>query len=205
MCSKSLELCPTLCNSWTVAYQCPLSRGFTRQDCFCCESRSVMSDSLRLHGLHSLWNSPGQNAGADSHSLPQWIFPTQERTQVSRTAGGFFTPRSHQGRPRQDYLSGLPCPSQRDLPNPGMEPSPYGTLFCLLHWQEGFLKLVPLGSPAYAYQNRIYIDFTSINLGSHLVPIWEPYSAGLNSAVFLDDRMKRISLVAHVIKNLPAV
>ena len=27
------------------------------------ESRSVMSDSLRPHGLYSPWNSPGQNTG----------------------------------------------------------------------------------------------------------------------------------------------
>ena len=28
------------------------------------ESRSVVSDSLRFHGLHSPWNSPSQNTGA---------------------------------------------------------------------------------------------------------------------------------------------
>ena len=36
-----------------------------------------MSDSLRPHGLHSLWNSPGQNTGVGSLSLLQGIFPTQ--------------------------------------------------------------------------------------------------------------------------------
>ena len=41
------------------------------------ESRSVMSDSLRPHGLYSLWNSPGQNPGVGSPSLLQGIFPTQ--------------------------------------------------------------------------------------------------------------------------------
>ena len=41
------------------------------------ESRSVVSDSLRCHGLYSPWNSPGQNTGMGSHSLPQGIFPTQ--------------------------------------------------------------------------------------------------------------------------------
>ena len=34
------------------------------------ESRSVMSDSLRPHGLYSPWNSPGQNTGVGSLSLP---------------------------------------------------------------------------------------------------------------------------------------
>ena len=47
------------------------------------ESHSVMSDSLWPHGLHSPWNSLGQNTGEGSLSL----LPTQ----VSRIAGGFFT------------------------------------------------------------------------------------------------------------------
>ena len=34
-------------------------------------------DSLRLDGLYSPWNSPGQNAGVGSLSLLQGIFPTQ--------------------------------------------------------------------------------------------------------------------------------
>ena len=41
------------------------------------ESRSVISYSLRPHGLYSPWNAPGQNTGKGSHSLLQWIFPTQ--------------------------------------------------------------------------------------------------------------------------------
>ena len=41
------------------------------------ESHSVMSDSLRPHGLYSPWNSPGQNIGVGSLSLLQGIFPTQ--------------------------------------------------------------------------------------------------------------------------------
>ena len=41
------------------------------------ESHSVMSNSLRPHGLYSPWNFPGQNTGVDSLSLLQGIFPTQ--------------------------------------------------------------------------------------------------------------------------------
>ena len=41
------------------------------------ESRSVLSDSLRPHGLYCQWNSPGQNTGVGSLSLLQGIFPTQ--------------------------------------------------------------------------------------------------------------------------------
>ena len=55
------------------------------------ESRSVMIDSLWPNGLHSPWNSPGQNTGVGSLSLLQGIFPTRDQTQVSLIAGGFFT------------------------------------------------------------------------------------------------------------------
>ena len=41
------------------------------------ESCSAGSNSLRLHTLHSRWNSPGQNTGVGSLSLLQEIFPTQ--------------------------------------------------------------------------------------------------------------------------------
>ena len=41
------------------------------------ESHSVMSNSLRPHGLYSLWNSPGQNTGVVSLSLLQGIIPTR--------------------------------------------------------------------------------------------------------------------------------
>ena len=40
------------------------------------ESRSVLPDSLRPQGLNSPWDSPGQNPGVGSLSLPQEI-PTQ--------------------------------------------------------------------------------------------------------------------------------
>ena len=38
---------------------------------------SVVSNSLRSHGLYSPWNSPGQDIGVGSCSLLQGIFPTQ--------------------------------------------------------------------------------------------------------------------------------
>ena len=41
------------------------------------ESCSVVSNSLWPHGLHSSWNSPGQNIGVGSCCLLQGIFPTQ--------------------------------------------------------------------------------------------------------------------------------
>ena len=41
------------------------------------ESHSVVSNSLRPHGLYSPWNSPGQNTGVGSLSLLQGSFQIQ--------------------------------------------------------------------------------------------------------------------------------
>ena len=55
------------------------------------ESRSVVSNSLRPHGVDSPWNSPGQNTGVGSFSLLQGISSQpRDRTQVSRIAGRRF-------------------------------------------------------------------------------------------------------------------
>ena len=43
---------------------------------------------------------------------------------------------------RQEYWSGLPLPSLRDLPNPETELG----LLCLLHWRVGSLPLEPTGN-----------------------------------------------------------
>ena len=50
------------------------------------ESRSVMSDSLRSHGLYSPWNSPGQNTGENNLSFLQGIFPTQGQNPHCRSS-----------------------------------------------------------------------------------------------------------------------
>ena len=42
------------------------------------------------------------------------------------------------GLARQEYWSGLPFPTSRDLPNPGIETAP---LNVYLHWQAGSLPL----------------------------------------------------------------
>ena len=48
---------------------------------------------------------------------------------------------------RQDYWSGLPCPSPGDLPDPGIKPMSLMSL----HWQPGSLLLVPPGEPKIGY------------------------------------------------------
>ena len=49
----------------------------TKEGILVSKSRSVTSHSLRLHGLYSPRNSPGQNTGVGRLSLLQGIFPTQ--------------------------------------------------------------------------------------------------------------------------------
>ena len=55
------------------------------------ENCSVVSESLRHHGLYSPWNSPCQNTRMGSLSLLQGIFTTQGSNPSLHIAGGFFT------------------------------------------------------------------------------------------------------------------
>ena len=63
-------------------------------------SRSVVSDSLRPHGLHSRWNSPGQNTGVGNLSLLQGIFPTQGSNPSLPHCRWILYQLSHKGRPK---------------------------------------------------------------------------------------------------------
>ena len=63
-------------------------------------------DSLQPQELYSPWNSPGQNTGVGSLSLLQGIFQPRDGTQVSCTAGGFFTDRATSG----PVVHGAPTP-----------------------------------------------------------------------------------------------
>ena len=63
------------------------------------ENHSVVSDSLRPHGLYSPWNSPGQNTGVGSHSVLQGIFPTQGSNPGLPHCMQILYQLSHQGSP----------------------------------------------------------------------------------------------------------
>ena len=66
-----------------------------------CESCSVLSDSLRSHGLYNLWNSPIlENTGVGSLSLLQGIFPTQGTNSGPLHCRWILSQLSHQGSPR---------------------------------------------------------------------------------------------------------
>ena len=64
------------------------------------ESRSVVSDSLRPHRLHSPWNSPSQNTGVGSIPLLQGIFPTQGSNPGLPHCRQILYQLSHEGSPR---------------------------------------------------------------------------------------------------------
>ena len=64
------------------------------------ESCSVVSDSLRPHGLYSPWNSPGQNTGVGSCSLLQGIFQTQGWNPGLPHCRRILYQLSHKGTPR---------------------------------------------------------------------------------------------------------
>ena len=63
------------------------------------ESHSVVSNSLRPHGLYSPWNSPGQNTGVGSLSLLQGIFPTQGLNPCLPHCRQILYQLSHKGNP----------------------------------------------------------------------------------------------------------
>ena len=71
-------------------------------------SHSVVSVSLRLHGLYSPWNSPGQNTGVGSPSLFQGIFPTQGSNPGLLPCRRILDQLSHQRSPR--ILEWMACP-----------------------------------------------------------------------------------------------
>ena len=74
-------------------------REFMLSPFFGSESHSVMSHSLRPHGLYSPWNSLGQNTGEGSLSLLQGIFPTQGSNPVLPYCRWFLYQLSHKGSP----------------------------------------------------------------------------------------------------------
>ena len=64
------------------------------------ESRSVVSNLLRPHGLYSPWNSPDQNTGVGSLFLLRGIFPTQGSNPGLPHYRWILYQLSHMGSPR---------------------------------------------------------------------------------------------------------
>ena len=93
--------------------------------CHAMFSCSVVSDSLRHHGLYlsgsSLrpWGFSRQEYWSGLHESTRESSQPRNRTHISCIAGGFFTFRAT--REAQKYSSGQPIPSSRDLPDSGIK------------------------------------------------------------------------------------
>ena len=74
-----------------------------------------MSDSLRPHGLHSPWDSPGQNTGVGSCSLLQQIFLTQESNQGLLHCRRILYKLSYRRSPRQYHVHFITMCTQNSL------------------------------------------------------------------------------------------
>ena len=68
-----------------------------------CMSRSVVSDPLWPQELHSPWNSPG--LGSVAIPFSRGSSQPRDRTQVSRTTGGFFTGWATREAPHINHVS----------------------------------------------------------------------------------------------------
>ena len=71
------------------------------------ENCSVVSSSLRPHGLYSPWNSPGENTGVGSLSLLQGIFPNPRIEPRSPTLWVDSLPAEPQGKPKNTGVCSL--------------------------------------------------------------------------------------------------
>ena len=79
----------------------PLGGSLTvTQLCYVVLSHSVVSDSLRPHGLYSPWNSPGQNTGIGSLSLLQGNLPNPGMEPRSPALQADSLPAEPPGKPK---------------------------------------------------------------------------------------------------------
>ena len=69
------------------------------------ERCSVVSDSLRPHGLYSPWNSPGQNTGVGSLSLTPGYLPNPGMESPALRADSY--PAEPQEKPKNARVGGL--------------------------------------------------------------------------------------------------
>ena len=106
------------------------------------ESRSVMSNSLRPHGLYSPWNSTGQDTGVGSLCLPQGVFPNQQLNQGSPALQVDSFPAEPPGKPKNPGVGSLSF-LQRIFPT---QESNRG----LLHSKQILYQLSSQGSPGAA-------------------------------------------------------
>ena len=136
---KSLSRVRLFATPWTVAHQAPRSMKFSRQEYW--------------SGLP--FSSPGDlpDPGIEPRSPALQADSLPSESPVA--SDSFTTPWTvaHQapllmGFPRQEYWSGLPFPSPRDLPDPGIEPASPALA-------GGFFTTEPPGKPFYPSSHLI--------------------------------------------------
>ena len=115
------------------------------------ESCSVVSDSLRPHGLYSPWNSPGQNTGVGNLFLLQGSSQPRDRTQVSHIAGGFFTNWAT-GKPKNTGVGSLSL-LLRIFPTQELNRD-------LLHCRRILYQLSYEGSPNFKFNLLHFFDYS---------------------------------------------
>ena len=114
-------------------------------------SRSVVSDSLRSHGLYPIrvlrpWDFPGTSAGVDCHFLLQGIFPTQESNPG--------LPHYRQTLYRLSHQGSLLC---KDMPK-GKNHKIYDIELGLGIWNEIFKTCTKLGTGTCMPKQRKTVD-----------------------------------------------
>ena len=72
---------------------------------------------------------------------------------------------------RLEYWNGLPFPTPRDLPNPGME----STSLASLAAEGGFFTAVPPGKPVRCWASYNICDFIICKVGEIAAPILQNY------------------------------
>ena len=108
-------LCPSLLGLSWVFWKVPRSvtPAAPSEKYVKCKSHSVVSDSLRPHGLHSPWDSPGI---VGSRSLLQGIFPTQGSNPGLLHCRQILNQLSHQGSPSKLEWVAYPFCSRSSSP-----------------------------------------------------------------------------------------
>ena len=98
-----LVICLTIDNILTLNGMTPQGEKNNNQRLKESESSSVVSNSLRPHGLYSPWNSPGQNTGVGSLCFLQGIFQTQGLNPGLPHCRWILYQLSQQGSPIKSY------------------------------------------------------------------------------------------------------
>ena len=112
-----------------------------------------MSDSLRPHGLYSLWYPPGQNTGVGSLSILQGICPTQGSNPGLSHCRRILYQLNYKGSPNRHYPSHQMSHCLYNIFNSWKQSCSFMLFVFLLEWKifisaENFLIFLMLNSQA---------------------------------------------------------